>query len=189
MGKSSSEPILTTSPPPPPPPPRFGIFSATSNPTATISKETYAASMGVKLGEPEVPFTPCFMFFYGSLMDAEVLQSVLGLRHTPIVKRGVTEGFAMKMWGIYPTIIPSKEGKIAGTVWKVDLVHHFSRLQEYETGAYTWCSCDVKREDGEMLQGCRTFCWAGDANSKELDEGSFDLGRYQKYFKASVVRK
>jgi len=124
-------------------------------------------------------------------MDPEVLQSVLGLADAPIISKGVINGFSMKMWGIYPTIIPSKEGKISGIVWKVDSELHFLRLQAYETDAYTWCNCDVELEDGKMLRGCRTFCWAGDTNSKDLDDGdgTFDLARYQKYFKPSVVRK
>ncbi|RDL36417.1 Uncharacterized protein BP5553_05769 [Venustampulla echinocandica] len=143
--------------------------------------------MGTKFLKLVNPFTPCFMFFYGSLMDSEVLQSVLSLQDTPTVAKGVIKGFSMKMWGIYPTIIPNNEGDISGTVWKVDLESHFLRLQEYETGAYTWCFCDIELEDGELLRGCRTFCWAGEANSKDLEEGSFDLLRYQKYFKASVV--
>lgn len=41
----------------------------------------------------------------------------------------------------------------------------------------------------EILRGYWTFCWAGDVNSKELKEDKFDLEHYQKYFKASVVRK
>ena len=122
-------------------------------------------------------------------MDSEVLQAVLGLLETPSVMKGTIQGFSMKMWGIYPTIIRNEKGKISGTAWKVDLESHFSRLQDYETDAYTWCLCDVELEGGEVLRGCRTFCWAGDADSRELDDGSFDLSRYQTYFKSSVVRK
>ncbi|KAH7355136.1 hypothetical protein BKA65DRAFT_497736 [Rhexocercosporidium sp. MPI-PUGE-AT-0058] len=98
-------------------------------------------------------------------------------------------GCSMKMWGIYPTMIRNAEGTISGTIWKVDSESHFLRLQEYETGAYTWCYCDVKLEDGRELNGCRTFCWAGDVDIQELEDGEFDLPRYQKYFKSSVVRR
>ena len=122
-------------------------------------------------------------------MDPEVLQSVLSLQDTPRVAKGSIKGFSMKMWGIYPTIIHNEGGKIFGTVWKVDSEPHFLRLQEYETDVYSWCLCDIELEDGDVLHGCRTFCWAGDANSRELEEGVFDFLRYQKYFKASVVRK
>lgn len=43
-------------------------------------------------------------------------------------------------------------------------------------------------EEVKVLTDCRTFCWAGNPESKELEEGWFDLGRYQRYFKTSVVR-
>jgi gamma-glutamylcyclotransferase (GGCT)/AIG2-like uncharacterized protein YtfP len=154
-----------------------------------ISKETSAAAMGVKLQQKIEPFKPCYMFFYGSLMDPEVLQSVLGLGYLPSVAKGTAVGFSMKMWGIYPALIPSEGGRISGTVWKVESESHFLRLQEYETGAYSWCLCNVELEGGEVLHGCRTFCWAGDVHSRDLEEGIFDLLRYQKYFKSSVVRR
>lgn len=122
-------------------------------------------------------------------MDPEVLQAVLGLREVPNVQEGCIEGFMMKMWGIYPTLLPHEGGKVFGTAWKVDSLSQFLRLKEYETSVYTWCSCQIELSNGESLFGCRTFCWAGDPNSKELVEGSFDLQRYQKYFKSSVVCK
>ncbi|KAH8588147.1 hypothetical protein B0O99DRAFT_601048 [Bisporella sp. PMI_857] len=135
------------------------------------------------------PFSPCFMFFYGSLMDPDVLQSVLGLSDVPRLRKGTIKGFRMKMWGIYPAILDDQEGEVTGMIWKCDQESHFLRLQGYETKAYTWTYCDVNLEDGGILGLCRTFCWAGDVNSKDLDDGSFDLLRYQKYFKASIVRK
>lgn len=140
--------------------------------------------------DAEPPFKPCFFFFYGSLMDPEVLQAVLGLREIPVVEEeGWVTGFSMKMWGIYPALIKREGGKISGTVWKVETQSQFLRLVEYETSAYTWCACDVHLSDGEILHDCRTFCWAGDPNSKDLDEGTFNLQRYQRYFKPSVIRR
>jgi len=53
-------------PPLPPMPPSF-------NPSPAILKETYAAVVGIKLQQLVDLFTPCYMFFYSSLMDAEVL--------------------------------------------------------------------------------------------------------------------
>lgn len=139
--------------------------------------------------EFEPPFEPCFLFFYGSLMDAEVLQAIAGLPEVPAVQEGFVTGFEMKMWGIYPTLIPYAGGQVSGTVWKVNEPGPFFRLQKYETSAYTWCPCEIQLSNGEILRGCRTFCWAGDVNSKELKVGKFDLEHYQKYFKASIVRK
>ncbi|KAK0119678.1 hypothetical protein ONS95_011114 [Cadophora gregata] len=199
MESIPSPPLPPPPPPPPlPPPPSFPRSSRpvavvapppTPSPGPTISEETYATATDVDLRKKTDPFRPCYMFFYGSLMDAEVLQSVLDLPETPSVTQGEIKGFSMKMWGIYPTIIRTPEGTISGTVWKVDSEPHFQRLEEYETSVYTWWHCDVVLEDGRALKECRTFCWAGDVNSKELEEGTFDLSRYQKYFKSSVVRR
>ncbi len=122
-------------------------------------------------------------------MDPEVLQAIAGLSEVPIMDEGSVTGFAMKMWGIYPTLIPRTGGKVSGTLWKVNELSEFSRLVRYETSAYTWCSCEIETGAGETLRDCRTFCWAGDPNSKELDEGKFDLQHYQKCFKPSFVRK
>jgi gamma-glutamylcyclotransferase (GGCT)/AIG2-like uncharacterized protein YtfP len=128
------------------------------------------------------------MFFYGSLMDCEVLQAIFGLPEIPTTRPASISGFHIKMWGIYPTLIPSQSGSVNGTVWKVISQAHFDRLATYETAAYRWDECDAVLEGGETLKNCRTFCWAGESDSKELEDGSFDLERYQKYFKSSVTR-
>lgn len=93
------------------------------------------------------------------------------------------------MWGIYPALIPCHSGIVAGTVWKVTSEAHFDESAAYETAAYRWDECDAVSEDGEVLRNFRTFCWAGEPDSKELEDGSFDLERYQKYFKSSVTRR
>ena len=135
------------------------------------------------------PVVPCFFFFYGSLMDPEVLQAILQLPEMPVVKKGSISGFAVKMWGIYPTLVPSSGRKVFGTVWEVRDLQQFLRLAEYETKAYTWCRCDIELSYGDYLRECLTFCWAGTPTSNELQEGSFDLERYQKHFKPSVIRR
>jgi hypothetical protein len=121
-------------------------------------------------------------------MDPEVLQAVLGLPETPIVANGWVTGFAVKMWGIYPALVPHEGGKVSGSTWRINSESQFLRLKDYETSAYTRCACDIELSSGGVLSGCRTFCWAGDSDSK-AEEGTFDLQRYQRYFKPSVVRK
>jgi hypothetical protein len=93
------------------------------------------------------------------------------------------------MWGIYPALIPSHSGSVAGSVSEVASEAHFDRLAAYETSAYKWDECDAVLDDGEVLRSCRIFCWTGEPDSKELENGSFDLERYQKYFKSSVTRR
>lgn len=138
--------------------------------------------------DAEPTFKPCHMFFYGSLMDPEILQTIVGLPEPPAVRRASISGFAVKMWGIYPALVPAENGKVSGTTWEVTSEAQFRKLAAYETSAYKWCECEIQLGDGEALSGCRTFCWAGHPKSRELEEGSFDLDRYQKHFKASVTR-
>lgn len=138
---------------------------------------------------PGEPFQPFHMFFYGSLMDSEVLQAILDLPELPTTRPATISGFSIKMWGIYPTLIPCHSGSVTGTVWEVTSESQFDRLAAYETAAYRWDECNAVLEDGEVIKNCRTFCWAGEPNSKELEDGSFDLERYQKYFKSSVTRR
>jgi hypothetical protein len=120
-------------------------------------------------------------------MDPEVLQAVLELPEIPTVKRASITGFSVKMLGIYPVLVLDKDGKVSGILWEVASEAQFLRLVEYETSAYTWCECDVELNDGGTLHNCRTFCWAGDPDSKDLEDGSFDLERYKKYFKSPVT--
>jgi gamma-glutamylcyclotransferase (GGCT)/AIG2-like uncharacterized protein YtfP len=138
---------------------------------------------------PGEPFQPVEMFFYGSLMDPEILQAILDLPEIPTTRPATIFGFRIKMWGKYSTLLPSQSGSVTGTVWKVTLEAHFDRLAAYETTAYRWDECDAVLQGGEFLRSCRTLCWAGEPDSKELEDGSFDLERYQKYFKSSVTRR
>lgn len=176
--------------PPPPPLPRD---SKARSSRSTISVRTKKLEPPTRVDfvpkDTETPFEPCPFFFYGSLMDPEVLQAVLELPETPIVESGSVCGFSIKMWGIYPALIPHEGGVVSGSTWRVNSESHFLRLKKYETSAYTWCTCDIELSSREVLSKCRTFCWAGGSDSKELEEGTFDLQRYQRYFKASVVRK
>lgn len=130
----------------------------------------------------ESPFRPCHMFFYGSLMDPGFLQAILELSETPTMKRASITGFSVKMWGIYPALIPDKDGKVSGMVWEMSSEAQFLELARYETSAYTWSECDVELNDGGTLHNCRTFCWAGDPDSEDLEDGVFDLEHYRKNF-------
>jgi hypothetical protein len=172
-------------PPPPPLPPNTPSLGDSSSNLEKIAIRAIHDSSHAK-----VSFSPCYFFFYGSLMDPEVLQTVLDLAEPPRVTTASVTGFSMKMWGIYPTLIPCEGGPpVPGTIWMVNEESQFKRLREYETAAYTWCPCNVMLEDKSLLYGCRTFCWSGDLRSRDLDEGAFDLKHYQRYFKPSVVRK
>ncbi|KAH8722362.1 hypothetical protein GQ44DRAFT_711951 [Phaeosphaeriaceae sp. PMI808] len=181
--------------PPPPLPTHLGNASKSSKSsksskgfkTTTTSSDNRKVWKTPRLPDPNSPFAPCYMFFYGSLMDPDVLQAILDLPATPTTQPATVSGFAAKMWSIYPAIVPDASSTVDGVVWRIESEAHFKRLQAYETNAYTWLVCDVELSDGEVLEDCRTFCWAGDPDSGELVDGRFDLARYQKYFKRSVT--
>lgn len=106
-------------PPPPPLPPDAGRLPGYRR---SVMQEKFLAADRANHdpGQEKPLFKPCHLFLYGSLMDPEVLQSVLGLPELPILQKGWVTGFTMKMWGIYPALIP-KVGvtKVMGAVWKV----------------------------------------------------------------------
>ncbi|TVY84861.1 AIG2-like protein C [Lachnellula suecica] len=153
----------------------------------SVSKRTYAQEIPTyPLRAPSVPFTPCYMFFYGSLMDTDVLHVIAQLPKPPTMVPATVSGFQMKMWSIYPTLIKRDGFKVSGTLWKAEEEEQFLRLQSYETAAYTWCFCDVELEDGSVMTGCRTFCWSGEPESRDLSDGKFDLETYQREHKSPL---
>jgi gamma-glutamylcyclotransferase (GGCT)/AIG2-like uncharacterized protein YtfP len=202
MSEGSSTPDISRIPPPPPPPPPRRQEQTARPPPPQLPKKDSShvlhrnatkrlmlALLGERTEHKEPPLTPCHLFFYGTLTDPEVLQTVINSKNTPTMPRATAKGFTVKMWGIYPALLPCSAGEVLGAVWECASDAHFQRLAEYETSAYSWYKCTVVLEDGTEVLNCYTFCWAGDADSKELESGSFDLERYQKDFKSSVVRK
>lgn len=140
--------------------------------------------------EAEAPptFSPCHFFFYGTLMDPDVLQSVLSLTHPLDVMKAKVRGYSIKLWGIYPALIPYEGGEVLGVAGKITNWDHFIELCRYETFNYKLCFCTIVLDDGTELEDSRTFVWSGKPDSSELSDGSFDLERYQKHFKQSLIR-
>ncbi|EEH08029.1 conserved hypothetical protein [Histoplasma capsulatum G186AR] len=156
------------------------------------------------------PWKPTYLFFYGSLMDLDVLQHILGLPDPPPPLRPAKlRNYKMKMWGPYPTLIPNSSSSavskgnesegvddaIPGKLYLVEHPAQFTLLERYETNAYTWHRCVAEFTDGTVCTStaesgfeCRVFVWAGDPDSSELSDGpAFDLERYQKYFKPKFL--
>ncbi|KAF2745036.1 hypothetical protein M011DRAFT_448456 [Sporormia fimetaria CBS 119925] len=134
------------------------------------------------------PFEPCYMFFYGSLMDPEVLQAVLGLKELPTMRKGTISGLQPMMWGPYPTLVRTTGvgEKVSGMAWECTSEVHFRKLEAYETSHYTWQACSIELEDGRVLDKSRVFIWAGHPKCDELREGTFDLEKYQREVKPSM---
>jgi hypothetical protein len=122
-------------------------------------------------------------------MDPEVLQTIANHPFPPILHHGYITGFQVKMWGIYPTVVPSDNSnhKVHGMFWNVPKARQVVSLAEYETEAYKVTPVIIYTEDGSVITEGRTFCWAGDLNSTDLSDGNFDLATYQMYFKSHVV--
>ncbi|KAL9121917.1 MAG: hypothetical protein Q9187_001521, partial [Circinaria calcarea] len=138
---------------------------------------------------PPLPYAPRHLLFYGSLMDPEILQTVLNLPEAPSLRDGSIKDYTMRMWGIYPALVPSKGSRIEGKVYLCETAQHFLHLIAYETGAYQWVPCRIELQNGDIIERGRVFVWAGKPDSKELIDGSFDFARYQQYFKPSVLKK
>jgi hypothetical protein len=68
------------------------------SPTASLMQAKFAAAsrIGFVPKEP-IPWTPTMFFFYGTLMDPEILQSVLRLSELPQLQRGTILNFTIKM--------------------------------------------------------------------------------------------
>lgn len=135
------------------------------------------------------PFRPCTFFFYGTLMDPDVIRAVTQSDKVPVLQDATLEGFEMKMWlDRYPTLLATENtaptSTIRGKTWKATSMEQCLSLQTYETSAYKCSRCVVKSEDG-MSVNALTFTWAGDANDAALSEsnGAFDLSYWQTHYK------
>ncbi|KAI9770502.1 MAG: hypothetical protein M1839_003183 [Geoglossum umbratile] len=157
--------------------------------TSPMQQKFEAATKANYKPSTKIPYKPSLWFFYGTLMDPEILQSVLGLPELPVLQKGRIHGFKIRMWGVYPTLVPCDGCEVEGMIYKIESVLQFVRLEGYETSAYRWCFCTIEMDDGTRVEYGRTFRWAGDLDSKELEDGEFDLSRYQKFFKPSMVKE
>ncbi|KAI0468630.1 hypothetical protein F4859DRAFT_516794 [Xylaria cf. heliscus] len=182
------EEIHQPQPPAPPPlptslprPPRAS--PSTSNPTSKRAK--MASQFGLADGprEPHPPlftpttFKPCHIFFYGTLMDADVLQHITRCPNKPVLRPGWITGFKLKMWGgTFPTLLPPAT----------------------ETSAYRGHRCQIHVEDmvdgsstnegDRVLEGGVVFVWAKNPHSPDLSDGTFDLAKWQKTHKPSLFK-
>ncbi len=141
---------------------------------------------------PAVPLKSGWLFLYGTLMDPEVLQSILSLSEPPQLRNATVRGFRLKMWGIYPALVRASDrisGELKGKAYWLETWEQLEKLEAYETKAYQWCLCDIILEDGTKVENARTFRWAASPEDKELEEGRFDLERFQRHFKPAMLGK
>lgn len=201
--RQNRSPNSTKTPPSPPPlPPSFVRNDVGSIPKPpplppkfeTVATKIFGLDDGFKAAAEKTMFQtlkdfhPAFFFFYGSLMDSEVLQHVLNLDELPRVETATIKNFRVKMWGIYPALVPAFGSTVSGTTWQVASIDEFVKLARYETSAYTTCEIEIVRQNGDIIENGKSFCWAGDPRSNDLEEGEFSLDRYQMYFKSALLR-
>ncbi|CAJ2514282.1 Uu.00g024010.m01.CDS01 [Anthostomella pinea] len=116
-------------------------------------------------------------FFYGSLMDAGILQRVTGLREKPTLTPARIEGYRIKMWVQYPALLDGDPGSMVhGMACVVEGAQAKDRLEQYETVNYKKVWCTIQMGNGTYVSGT-TFMWAGDKS--DLKEGTFDLKDWQ----------
>ncbi|KAK3296173.1 uncharacterized protein B0H64DRAFT_397566 [Chaetomium fimeti] len=161
--------------------------------------DTLTAPLGPEAGRDDNDgkqndFEPCTFFFYGSLMDPQVLMAVAKLDDQPDLQDVWVEGFEMKMWGgIYPVLLPINDTdnnsgashRIKGKAWRATTMDQCLRLQRYETSAYEPADCRLYHPGGGEPTKGLVFVWARDPGSNQLAEGVFDLEDWQKTHKPS----
>ena len=66
--------------------------------------------------EDNVIFQPRYFFFYGALMDPDVLGNVLELEKTPLLTRAKIKGFSIKLWEAFPALTPDPGTQTTGMI-------------------------------------------------------------------------
>lgn len=142
---------------------------------------------------PDPESKPKNLFFYGSLMDPDVIRVITETSNQPDMHKAFIRGFKLKMWGFYPTVIPGgAEDIVYGVHWQAANDRQLGLLQRYETHRYKLAKCSIYIEkDGKTtsIDDGITFVWAGHPGSSELKDGEFSLERYQLYFKPDAFNK
>ncbi|KAL8921100.1 MAG: hypothetical protein Q9172_004193 [Xanthocarpia lactea] len=115
-------------------------------------------------------------FFYGNLMDANKLASVLGLIEEPKLRVTRVEGFRTDFWGQHPAMLLSDDGIVQGMTYRIgnvdEIEDQVAKLKRYQGDKYRRRMVDIEFEDGSSLYGY-TFVWAG--NVEELRQGILNI--------------
>lgn len=143
--------------------------------------------------QPDPESKPKDLFFYGSLMDPDVIRVIAETSTSTelVVHKAMIYGFKLKMWGLYPTLVPGDaEDIVHGVYWQAESDRQLGLLQRYETHRYKLARCSIYVEkDRRTIDDGLVFIWAGDPGSSELKDGEFSLERYQLYFKPDAFKQ
>ena len=115
-------------------------------------------------------------FFYGNLMDANKLASVLGLMEEPKLRVARVEGFRTDFRGQHPAMLRSDDGIVQGMTYRIgnvdEIEDQVAKLKRYQGDKYRRRMVDIDFKDGSSLYGY-TFVWAG--NVEELQQGALNI--------------
>ncbi|KAG8157865.1 hypothetical protein KVR01_012137 [Diaporthe batatas] len=166
---------------PPPDEPPNPQTTTTHTPTPGLKQLLPPATI-----EPS-PEQPGKFFFYGSLMDPDVLYAITRSSAEPVLHKATIRGHKMKKWGSYPALIPGGAGDVVdGVYWEAEDAGQSALLQHYETNMYRPVACTIRVEKGDggvVVEDGLVFVWAGNAGSEELEEGGFSLEEYRLHHK------
>ncbi|KAJ5112248.1 hypothetical protein N7532_000293 [Penicillium argentinense] len=132
---------------------------------------------------PEEAFQRHYCFFYGTLMDPDILSRVLkSSKKPPIMHRARVMGYQVKLWGLYPALLDGESlNPVDGMAYELRSQTQLDRLATYETEQYRLQACliDLLSDDGvgKTIEGV-TFVWNGEQD--ELKEGTFNLKQWKK---------
>lgn len=140
--------------------------------------------------QPGLEANPKNLFFYGSLMDPDVIRVIAETSTEPELHKASIHGFKLEMWGFYPTLVPGDtRDTVYGVYWQAESNRQLGLLQRYETHRYKLVTCAIYVDDGSIIEDGLTFVWASDPGSSELKDGEFLLERYQLYFKPDAFKR
>jgi hypothetical protein len=119
-------------------------------------------------------FIPHLMFFYGTLSLPHILESILHLSFTPIIKPARIRGYCIKMWGPCPALMKATADDTLTyrMAYEITEEKDLWRLKQYEGENYELVPCSV-----QFVGGCATAGWTYLWNGypEELEEGVFQL--------------
>lgn len=125
--------------------------------------------------DPSDPPTGAY-FFYGTLMDAEMLRDVLGIDEVPQMRPATVIGCSRRAWGQYPALVDGvMDEVVSGRAWELKDVNHAKRLMEYETNSYSIKAARIFYSDSLSPQDELGWTFKFTGRESELSDDEFDL--------------
>lgn len=129
-------------------------------------------------------------FFYGTLMDRELLERVAGEPVAPSrVAPATISGF--RRTGVvgrsYPILVENPGGRVAGILVFGLSARAAMRLDAYEGANYRLADAEVKA--GQRLVAVRYYAFVGATNGLRSDWRDWDLDRWRRRWKRRAMRR